>query len=97
MVKLTIERDDGSVTVVENVIDWSYWTTENIRDYLDYREEANDVKINITEEQFKELCDEVHRQIFKYYSTAINEEEFHDIIDEVLEDMEVEIIEGEEE
>ena len=58
MVKLTIERDDGSVTVVENVIDWSYWTTENVRDYLDYKEESDNVKINITDEQFKELCDE---------------------------------------
>lgn len=90
MVKLIIERDDGSKTVIENVIDWSYWTTENVRDYLDSIEENYDTKINLTDEQFKELCEEIHHQVFKYYSTAVTEEEFHDIIDEILEDLKTE-------
>lgn len=90
MVKLIIERENGSKTVIENVIDWSYWTTEDVRDYLNSLGKGDNTKINLTDEQFKELCEEIHRQIFKYYSVAITEEEFHNIIDEILKDLKTE-------
>ena len=90
MVKLIIERENGNKAVIENVIDWSYWTTEDVRDYLNSLGKDDNTKINLTDEQFKELCEEIHRQIFIYYSTAITEEEFHNIIDEILKDLKTE-------
>lgn len=57
-VKITIEKDDGTITVIENAVDWCVWDSVDVDGII------ADYNISLSEEERKVLYDNVRDKNF---------------------------------